>query len=408
MNEVRRSPAGIDQPSLEDLPRSGEPPSAVPGYGQPAPPEQGVRILKSSEGGGEVPGQSSFRLPPGDGLMRMDPAILISIVNDVLVKLDEKQMATFASQLERAQPKYEKILDSRLQTIETQYQKQKEAKETERKNQIAADVQLGLGVAMTIFGIIASILSAGALSGLMVAGLAVGAAMTTLDVVNRGLKAGEVKYDDPLDKTGSKKNQLDISIGGLVKMAVEQSAANNTFFYPPEVAKGGKEAMDKYRNEVIMGVTIFLSIAIAAGSIALSAGGIAALKNAAKAGNDAASVAKDTASTASKFTKFAEAHSSSIQLITQTSDVAADIINLSASIYQGANTIVMADTTFDMKMAEAQANRLGAYADSERTHIERIHTAMRNSSESFSQTRQILADSRSMLSETKSNLINMS
>jgi hypothetical protein len=191
-------------------------------------------------------------------------------------------------------------------------------------------------------------------------------------------------------------------------MAVEASAANNTFDYPPEIVKGGKAAMDKYRNEVIMGVTIFLSIAIAAGSVAMGAGGIAQLKNAAKAGKDVAGAVKDTASNASKFAQFAEANASRIQLISQVADVGGDVINASASIYQGANTVVMADTTFDMKMAEAQVNRLDAYADAEAANIQRIREAMRNSSSSVNQTKQMLADTTSMLNKANSNLINMS
>lgn len=408
MNEIKGAPAGASQLVPDVVTPDGRQ-GPDPAGALPSPPlGQGVQVLRYFQGGDRLFGPPPYRLPPGGQLITMDPAVLIAMVNDVFSKLDEKQLAAFFSQLEKAQPKYQQILDSRIQTIEKQFQKQKEVKETERKNQIAADVQLGLGVAMTVFGIIASILSAGALSGLMVAGLAVGAAMTTVDVVNRGLKAGEVKYNDPLDKTGAKKNQLDISIGGLVKMAVEASAANNTFDYPPEIAKGGKAAMDKYRNEVIMGVTIFLSIAIAAGSVAMGAGGIAQLKNAAKAGKDVAGAVKDATSSASKFAQFAEANASRIQLISQVADVGGDIINASASIYQGANTVVMADTTFDMKMAEAQVNRLDAYADVEGAHLQRIREAMRNSSSGVNQTKQMLADTTSMLNKANSNLINMS
>ncbi len=140
----------------------------------------------------------------------------------------------------------------------------------------------------------------------------------------------------------------------------------------------------------------------------MGAGGIAQLKNAAKAGKDVAGAVKDTTSNASKFAQFAEANASRIQLISQVADVGGDVINASASIYQGANTVVMADTTFDMKMAEAQVNRLDAYADAEGAHIQRIREAMRNSSSSVNQTKQMLADTTSMLNKANSNLINMS
>lgn len=386
------------------VPSSGS--NAVEQNNQQTAPIQ--KILKRYSADQADYGTDPGKIPPKSTAEIIDPAILISVVTGILNKLSEKQAEKFAAEMENAQPRHEKILDLKLEKIEKQFKKQIEAKELEKKNQVASDVQLGLGVAMTVFGILATIFTAGAASGLMIAGLALGATMTAADVVNRGLKAGEVKYDDPLDKSGHQKKQLDISIGGLVRMAVEDAAANNRFAYPDAIRSKGEQAMEKYRNEVIVGVSVFISIAIAAVSIGLSAGGIVAVKNAAEAAKDGADIVKDTATAASKLANFSETTSANIRMASQVTDIAGDVINQGAAIYQGANTIVMAGSKLEMRMAEAEANRLEAYANSERTGIERIQMAMKNSSSSVNESLKTMAETLAMTNSLTEEITQMS
>jgi hypothetical protein len=242
--------------------------------------------------------------------------------------------------------------------------------------------------------IIATILTAGALSPLIGVGMAIGATMTAADIVNRGLKAGKVKYDDPLDKTGGKKNPLDISIGGLVKMAVEKAAASGDFAYPDAIKNKGPEAMEKYRNQVIMGVSMFMSILVAGATIALSVGGIVGLRNAAKAASDGAGLAKDAVTGTSKLAKFAEANSAQIQMVNQVSQVAGDGANLGMTIFQNVNGIGMAETKFSMQLASAEANRLETTHEILQSYINKIQSNMKNMSESINDSKGILADAQ--------------
>ncbi len=352
--------------------------------------------------------KSANGMPPGSMLMQLDPALIISMVTVVFNQLDEQQAASFEQQLKNAEPQYKKILDSRLNEIEKKFRKQLEVREQEKKAQIASDIQLGLGVALTVFGMIATILTAGALSGLMVAGMAIGAATTSLDLVNRGLKAGDVKIADPLDKSGKSQKLLDISIAGLVRMSIESAFANNAVIIPPWVNKKDKAAVDKFREELILGVTIYMTVMVAAGSIALSAGGIMQAKKLADAGKEAANAGKLLTRIAPKVADFAQTNLASIQMVNQSVDIAGDIANLGASVYQGASTITMANMTFDMRMAESTVNRLDSYADAARAYMELIQTTMRNSASSIGEIKKTLADTRAMLNTQLSETINAS
>ena len=353
--------------------------------------EEGTRRL------GEEP-------PPGSNLIKIDPAILITLVTVAFNRLEKNQIESFSKELESAQPRTTKTLDSIIAKIEEQARKQNELKAKERENQIASDIQLGLGAALTVFGLIATVLTAGALSPLIGIGMAISATMTGADIMNRGLKAGKVEYNDPLDKAGSKKNPLDISIGGLVKMAVERAAANGDFKYPDEIRRKGPEAMEKYRNQVIMGVSMFISIAVAGLTIALSVGGIVSLRNAAKAASDGAEVAKDAVSSVSKLSKFAQANGAQIQMANQISEVASDGANLGLSVFQNANGIGMAETQFSMKLASAEANRLQVTADVFESYRNTIQSTLKNVTESINQAKQILADAQKNADTSASNI----
>ncbi len=343
-------------------------------------------------------------LPPGSNLIKIDPAVLISSVTVAFNRLEVRQIESFSKEMEKAQPRAAKTLDSMIARIEEQARKQNEVKEKEKKNQIASDVQLGLGAALTVFGILATILSAGALSPLIGLGMVIGATMTGAEIVNRGLKAGKVQYDDPLDKSGNKKNTLDISIGGLVKMAVEKAAANGDFHYPDEIRRKGPEAMEKYRNQVIMGVSMFISIAVAGLTIALSVGGIVSLRNAAKAATDGAGLAKDAATSTSKLAKFAEVNSAKIQMMNQVSQVGADGANLGLTAFQNVNGIGMAETKFSMQLASAEANRLQTTHDILQSYINSVQSNRKNVNESINHTKEMLSDAQKNADASASNL----
>lgn len=342
--------------------------------------------------------------PPGSNLIKIDPAILISLVTVAFNRLEKNQIESFSKELESAQPRITKTLDSIIAKIEEQARKQNELKAKEKENQIASDIQLGLGAALTVFGLIATVLTAGALSPLIGIGMAISATMTGADIINRGLKAGKVEYNDPLDKAGTKKNPLDISIGGLVKMAVERAEANGDFKYPDDIKRKGPEAMEKYRNQVIMGVSIFMSIAVAGLTIALSVGGIVSLRNAAKAASDGAGVAKDAVSSVSKLSKFAQENSARIQMANQISEVASDGANLGLSVFQNANGIGMAETQFSMKLASAEANRLQITADVFESYRNTIQSTLKNVMGLIHENLNLLSDAQKNAVASASNV----
>lgn len=371
---------------------------------RPTSPAVDVERRDASEGGGQ-PRRPDGPLPPGSNSAALDPAVLIPLVMVVLNQLEESQISAFSKELEESQPRYEKTMNVMIAKIEEQARKQAEIQKKQKDNQIASDVQLGLGAAMTVFGILATILTAGAASPLIAVGMAIGATLTSLDIVNRGLQAGNVKYDDPLDKTGSKKNQLDISIGGLVKMAVEKHAATDLGFYPDEIKRKGPAAMEKYRNEVVMGVSIFISIVIAGSTIALSVGGIVSLKNAAKAAKDSVDIAKESTKSLSKLAQFGQDNSAKIQMINQLAEVGADVVNLGASGYQNISGLLMADTKFSSMLAGAEATRLQAAMDLISGYINAIQSTSKNVSQSLNQSKQVLIDTQTNTISSESNVI---
>jgi hypothetical protein len=109
--------------------------------------------------GDEGPIRSVEESPPGSNLLKIDPAVLISLVTVAFNRLEINQIESFSNELEKAQPRAAKTLDSMIAKIEEQARKQNEIKEKEKKNQIASDVQLGLGAALTVLGILATILT---------------------------------------------------------------------------------------------------------------------------------------------------------------------------------------------------------------------------------------------------------
>lgn len=364
-----------------------------------------VNVARGFESeGGIQPRKPDGPKPPGANSAVLDPAVLIPLVMVVLNQLEESQITAFSKDLAEAQPRYEKTMNAMIAKIEEQARKQDEIQKKQKDNQIASDVMLGLGAAMTVFGILATILTAGAASPLIAVGMAIGATLTSLDVVNRGLQAGKVMYDDPLDKTGRKKNPLDISIGGLVKMAVEKHAATDQGFYPAEIIKKGPAAMEKYRNEVVMGVSIFISIAIAGTTIGLSTGGIASLRNAAKAAKDGAEAVMDTVKSASKLARFAQDNAAQIQMINQIVEVGADAVNLGASAYQNINGLLMAETQFSSKLAGAEATRLQASMDFISGYINTIQSISKDMSQTVNQGKQILIDAQKNVVSSESNI----
>jgi hypothetical protein len=343
--------------------------------------------------------------PPGSNSTVLDPAVLIPLVMGVLNQLEESQISAFSKELQEAQPRYEKTMNVMIAKIEEQARKQAEIQKKQKDNQIASDVQLGLGAAMTVFGILATILTAGAASPLIAVGMAIGATLTSLDIVNRGLQAGNVMYDDPLDKTGRKKNPLDISIGGLVKMAVEKHAATDPGFYPDEIKRKGPAAMEKYRNEVVMGVSIFISIVIAGSTVALSVGGIVSLKNAAKAAKDGVEIAKDLTKSVSKLGQFAQDNAAKIQMITQVAEVGADVVNLGASGYQNISGLLMADTKFTSVLAGAEATRLQVAMELITGNINTIQSTSKNISQSINQSKQMLIETQNNTISSESKIL---
>ena len=186
-------------------------------------------------------------------------------------------------------------------------------------------------------------------------------------------------------------------------MAVEKAAASGDFAYPDEVRKKGPEAMEKYRNQVIMGVSMFISIAVAGLTIALSVGGIVSLRNAAKAASDGAGLAKDAATSTSKLAKFAEANSAQIQMVNQVSQAAADGANLGMTIYQNVNGIGMAETKYSMDLASAEAIRLQTTSDILESYRNKIQSTMKNVTESINQSKELLAYAQKNADASASN-----
>jgi len=392
-----------------------QPPEKVvePPKSNPTPPAKrgstpSVDVERSSDAGTPAPRNPESPRPPCASLAIIDPSVLIPLVMVVLNQLEESQVKATMKDLESAEPRYQKTMDAMIAKIEEQAKKQAEIQKKQKNNQIASDVQLGIGAAMTVLGILATILTAGALSPLIGVGMAIGASLTALDVVNRGLKAGNVQYDDPLDKTGRKKNPLDISISGLVKMAVEKHASTDDKFFPLEIIRKGPAAMEKYRNEVIMGVSIFISIAIAASTIALSVGGIVGLKNAAKSAKDGADLAKDATESISKLAKFGQENATTIQMVNQVADAGAEIGNLGVSLYQNISSLFMAETKYSAMMAGANATRLQAAMDLIKSHIDTIQSSSKSISQSVNDAKKILIDTQMNYVASGANKIDFS
>lgn len=340
-------------------------------------------------------------LPPGVRSIKIDPTLVMSVLTEVFNKLDEKQIAAFTQQLKNEQPRFQKILEARLKQIDEKVKKQAEVNKQQKNTQVASDAQLGLSVALMVVGLIATILTAGALSGVMIAGMAIGGVTTTLDVTTRILKAADQNYIDPNDK--KTKKPIDVSIAGLVKIAMDYDfARENSSAYPARLKNASPEEKAKYREAASLAASIVVMLIVAGVGIGLGVGGIMAAKKMAEGAKDAGNIVRKISE---KVADFAEANVATIQAVAQGVDVAGDLANLSSAGYQAGNTITMGNNTFDMRMAEAELNRLDSYSDVSKAHLSRIQAGMQNSSKSIGEVKKNFADTRAMLNENMSNII---
>ncbi len=324
----------------------------------------------------------------------LDPDTAAVILMDMIDKSGDAD-AKNSMQLMSAQfARSEKLNSARLKSFSDSLQKAAEAAAKKKDQQTMSDVGLGFQVAGAVFGLIGAILLTAFTAGLgagAIVGAIIGLTTTVLDVGTRIAKATDAKYDDPRDPKN--KQALDITIGGMVKMAIERAEANGHIYIPPEL---NAEQKKEYLSKVTMGVTITMNLLVAATTIAM--GGLSIHQ----AGKAAAKIAQDGSSMGAKVA------GSATQLFAKVASgaqIVSDVGGATTMITKGAYGINIAHITFEKNELDNQKTRMDVWQSILSNDMQSIQNAIANRIKDTSAMYEEMAALVSIHSQSRSNNI---
>jgi hypothetical protein len=324
----------------------------------------------------------------------LDPDTAAVVLMDMIEKSGDADTKNSMEMLAASFKRSEKLNSARLQSYSDSIKKSAEAAAKKKDQQTMSDVGLGFQVAGAILGLLgAIILTALTLGGgaFAIAGAVIGLTTTILDVGTRIAKAADAKYNDPRDPKN--KQALDITIGGMVKMAIELAEANGHIYIPPEL---NAEQKKEYLSKVTMGVTITMNLLVAATTIAMGGLSIhAAGKAAAKAVQDGGNLAsKIGGSTAQLFSKVASG-----------GQIVSDVGGATTMVTKGAYGINIAHITFEKNELDNQRTRMDVWQSILSNDMQSIQSSISNRVKDISSMYEDMASLIALHAQSRSNNI---
>lgn len=285
--------------------------------------------------------QGSVLLPKGVFLPtipapNMDPdtagVFMMALLSQVSESETKGMMQNIVSNMTTKDELNKKIFE----TMSANIKKATEIANHQKSKKLADDIGLGFQVAAMILGAIAlSVFTAG-ITASAVIGLALGAVMTMMSVADRISEATEAKWD----KKDGTKATLKISWEGMMERIMDDPGT-----IPQSIKDKGEGAIQKYKEDVTMGVSIACTILMLGASLAAGFAGVTGsaskMADAVKKAGDLG--AKMTTLITARASQGAEIFSS----ITQVGEAASMIVS-------GGYGISIAYINFDMKEADNQ------------------------------------------------------
>ncbi len=280
-------------------------------------------------------------------LMNPDTAmVLLSVTLDNAGNVDIK---VSLNTLNRTLKQNEDLNKDRLKKLEDQIAKTLEAAKKQKAQQAGSDIGLGFSTAAAVFGLIGSIflavLSFGA-AGPAVAAAVIGLVTVSMDIADRAVQGANDGQGIKIATTNGKEAQLEISFAGMVKRIVEQQEKDGTLIIPKGLNPEEREA---YKDKLIMAMTIWVSVVIAASTVFLGGLSIGAAANAAK------NIALNGAKLAEKIMS---AVGELVSKVSEAAQAVAQIGEAISSITSASYGIQLENIKFDQKMLDNQKTRI--------------------------------------------------
>lgn len=278
----------------------------------------------------------------------MDPDTAAVILMDMIDKSGDADVKKMVEGLVTTLKRSEKLNEQRIKSYKDSIEKSAAAAGKEKEAQTSADIGLGFQVAGAVFGMLAAILltmftlGGGAAA---IVGAAIGLTTTILEVGTRIAKATGATYDDPTDPTHTKKNTLDITLGGAIKRTIEQQEADG-HLYPVGMKSDSEKA--EFKSKYTMGWTIAINLAVAAAGII--AGGVT-LFGAGKV----VGAGKEVANLSGKVIKQA---AQLVANVASAAQIVTDVGGATSMVAHGSYGIAIAHITFEKNELDNQRNRM--------------------------------------------------
>jgi hypothetical protein len=310
----------------------------------------------------------------------MDPDTAVVLLMNVLNQKNIHDVNA-VSQLLKSNNKFNTELNKE-KLIKMQEQIAKIAEEAKKKQQAqtTSDIGLGFSSAAAIFSFIGALAFTIVTLGFGLPALAaatIGLVMSVLDVGTRIAKATNSTYNDAYQN----KQPLDITLGGMVKRIVEQTAYDcekQNIDYP---AGSTKENREQKKAELITAATIGINVSISLLCIACS---LISLKSLASAGKDIEAATKGTAK------KFIEAIQKAADLkidkqaarltsaVADTAGVIVEMGNSSTDITLGILELELAKITLQKSNYENEIKTLSSIAQMNQSDISSNQALLQN------------------------------
>jgi hypothetical protein len=214
--------------------------------------------------------QGSVLLPKGVFLPtipapNMDPdtagVFMMALLSQVSESETKGMMQNIVSNMTTKDELNKKIFE----TMSANIKKATEIANQQKSKKLADDIGLGFQVAAMILGAIAlSVFTAG-ITAPVVIGLALGAVMTMMSVADRICEATDAKWK----KKDETEVRLKISWEGMMERALDDPGT-----IPQSIKDKGEGAIQKYKEEATMGVSIACTILMLGASLAAGFAGV--------------------------------------------------------------------------------------------------------------------------------------
>lgn len=332
--------------------------------------------------------------PPVIDTPVMDPDTAIIVMMSMSDKLNTLDVKNSLASLKSKNEFRKTISEEKIKLLVKNIEEVKKQQETKKSQQVGEDVGLGMGTAGAVLGLIGAIFLAMVTfggGGLAVAAAVVGLVMSSLDVGTRIAEATGATYLDA-DKN---EKPLDITLGGMVKRITEQIVHDDKDFPPGSTPENREQKI----AEIVMGMTIFLSVLVAAATIACSAG---SMHLAAKAAKDIVGKGIDGAKTV--ISSLSQQQARFAGNITQILQISAEFTEAVSMVTSGAYGIQLAFNTFDIKELDVQKkqfdNSINLLNDQISTNQDNLKFRVETSSKNYEDFAGVLANCYNSQSKT--------